>query len=573
MNGRSPDVTLPGLPDGGLPPSALGTLQRGLRGTVPSAEAAPGTSRTDDYRHTSVRPGADGAPPGCVVPYDDAIARPEPLPRGISVAGGVTDVAVDLDELASLTTTFRSLAVGLSGAVDQAASAGTDVDGLEGRLCTALAVASLQDAAASAWGDPSTARAEVVAGAADTQGALALLGTTLGMAADEAGRLADGLVGAREVYEEAEVNALPRGERPMWQRLVRMIPVVAGVSALSRAAGTAFDGTRDGAERADLATPALDIVTDLRAPLYPVEVAGRLLTGLPVEPLSRAGTADVLVRGVDELVAKPMTYLWTGKLREELPTPVMRAREVGSKPARAGSTAEALSTLDAINRTAPEGAVGVQRTLRRDGSSSWVVYVPGSEGAIKPFSKGFWAADHSRTWGGNTGALLGRNEQAIRAVEQSMKVAGVKDGEKVVFVGHSQGGAIGALLAAKRGSGGLVTVGAPAGGIDLPDEVEALHIEVEGDEVHELDGRDNPATLTRTTVTVRPDEAADGSLVPSDSLHSTGNGAAAAAALDGSRVTEAIDGVLADVGGRASGPLARSLAGPVTIYVPEPTGD
>lgn len=561
MSGPSPDAALPGLPDGSLPPSALSTLQNGLM-----------PSRKEDYRHTSVRPGVDGAPPVCVAPYDDSIARPEPLPRGISVAGGVTDIKVDLDELASLTTMFRRVAVGMSGVVDQVTSAGTDVDGLEGRLCAALAVAALQDSAASAWGDPSAARAEVVACAADTQGTLALLGAALGTAADEAGRLADGLVGARTVYEEAEDDARPRGEHPLWQRLARMVPLVAGISAWSRAVDAGADVVRDGAERTDVATPALDIVTDLRAPLYPFEVAGRTLTGLPVEPLSRAGTANVLVRATDDLLARPVTYLWTGKRREELPTPVMRPREVEKKPSRAGSAAEALKALDTINSSAPEGAVGVQRSLRPDGSSSWVVYVPGSEGAVKPWRKSFWAADHSRTWGGNPGNLLGRDEQARRAVEQAMKVAGVKDGEKVVFVGHSQGGAIGALLAARRGSGGLVTVGAPAGGIDLPTEVEALHIEVEGDEVHELDGRDTPATPTRTTVTVRPDEVADESLVPSESLHATANGAAAAEALDGSRVTEAIDRVLADVGGRASGPLAESVQGPVTIYVPEPTG-
>src|SRR5699024_7571987 len=138
-----------------------------------------------------------------------------------------------------------------------------------------------------------------------------------------------------------------------------------------------------------------------------------------------------------------------------------------------------------------------------------------------------------------------------------------KDGEKVVFVGHSQGGAIGALLAAKRGSGGLVTVGAPTGGIDLPKEVEAVHIEVEGDEVHELDGRENPATSTRTTVTVRPDEAAGTPHAPVDKMHSSVNGVRAAEALEGSAVTAALDDVLGDAGGRPSGPLEEALASPV----------
>lgn len=554
------ELLAPSLTTGTVPlvPQAL------TDGLMPARKLAQGP-------RTSVREPADGSPPVCVAPYDTEIVRLPEHPRGIVVSGGVTGLHVDLDELEVLGGTLRRLTDRLDSTGVHGGVAATDVRALEERLGHALAAAVALVVASGATFEVVTARASLAARAADVVEALELLGRGIARAADEAGRLADGLDGARETYARAEEEARPPEDDGVWRRLAMAFTPVAGVTTLVRAGGVAVDIVKDGAARTDIATPALDMVTDLRTPLYLVESVLGTALGRAPKPLNRAGTADFLTEVAHYGLVEPATFMWAHGFRDRLPTPEMSPHPAPEGARRAGTTTQALRTLDAINARSAEGAVGVQRKVRPDGSSSWVVYIPGSEGRLNPAKKGFFVADHARTWGSNTGVLMRRHEQAIRAVERAMRNAGVKDGEKVVFVGHSQGGAIGALLAAKRGSGGLVTVGAPTGGIDLPKEVEAVHIEVEGDEVHELDGRENPATSTRTTVTVRPDEAAETPHAPVDSLHSSVNGVRAAEALEGSAVTAALDGVLGDAGGRPSGPLEESLASPVEVYVPEPT--
>lgn len=558
-------ATIPPQPSP-APPLATGTVPTLPRPFVDGVMPSP---RRDQGLRTTVREPADGSPPVCVAPYDAAITRLPERPAGITVSGGVTDLRVDLDELEDLAVTMRTLTRRLDDAGVQRALAATDVRGLEERITSALDAATALTATSGMLFEMVTSRHALASRVDEVASTLDELARATARAADEAGRLVDGLDGARRTYAEAEEAARP-DEGGGWRRLLMMNPLVAVASSSMRARKVVEDVARNGHERTDLATPALEILTDLRTPFYLLETSVGARLGRAPRSLTRAGTADLLTEVAHYAVSEPLTFLWTGRFRAGLPTPEMTRHAAPAGAGRASTATQALRTLDSINAHSDEGAVGVQRTVRADGSSSWVVYIPGSEGKPDPRTKGFVFADHARTWAGNTGVLMRRHEQAIRAVERAMDRAGVRDGEKVVFVGHSQGGAIGALLAAKRGAGGLVTVGSPTGAIDLPPEVEAVHVEVEGDEVHELDGRENPATLTRTTVKMWPDGTDGTPHAPVDTMHSSVNGVRAAEALEGSAVTAAIDGVLADVGGRPSGPLEESLASPVEVYVPEP---
>ena len=83
-----------------------------------------------------------------------------------------------------------------------------------------------------------------------------------------------------------------------------------------------------------------------------------------------------------------------------------------------------------------------------------------------------------------------------------MRKAGVRQGDRVLFVGHSQGGAVAATLAqsGRYDTAGLITVGAPTATIASTDGHPALIIEHRDDVVPHLAGTriDNSATIVTT---------------------------------------------------------------------------
>jgi pimeloyl-ACP methyl ester carboxylesterase len=103
--------------------------------------------------------------------------------------------------------------------------------------------------------------------------------------------------------------------------------------------------------------------------------------------------------------------------------------------------------------------------------------------------------------------LLGGLDSSYSAgVVEAMRDAGLS-GERVMLVGHSQGGMVAAdiasdpALATEFGIGHVVTAGSPTAQVaELPDGTVALHLENRGDVVPLLDGQDNPAGADRVTV-------------------------------------------------------------------------
>ncbi|MGP7959187.1 hypothetical protein ACTVCO_00035 [Sanguibacter sp. A247] len=462
------------------------------------------------------------------------------------MAGGTLDARINLDDLDELATDLRSLASALEGASAQQAAAVADLDavtervGLEVRRVTGEAcVSPLSGGVRTAW--------SVASGkAADVRYDLGRVGDGLDAAVREARLLAGDVTAARTIYEGAERSVF----------------------------SSVTDVVRRGLANVDYVGLALDVLTNARAAASatwsPLAAPFTWAMGAR-DPLTRAGTADLLTDVTDLGFIQPLTWLRTRKTRAELATPAMVAQPAVADARRAGTSAEALRTLEAINRDARDGAVGIQRNLLADGSSAWVVYIPGSEGKPDPRRKDFYEADHARSYANNTGLLRGTRERSLRAVEAAMAAAGIRAGEKVVFVGHSQGGIIATRLAAERGDGGLITVGSPSGGIDLPPSVVAAHYETAGDLVHALDGRPNPATPSRTTINLNPAEALGTPHAAEDSRHAIGNGARVAEALEGSTVTAAIDGVVREVAGHGHGhgPVQDLIPGGVAIYAPQ----
>jgi hypothetical protein len=90
----------------------------------------------------------------------------------------------------------------------------------------------------------------------------------------------------------------------------------------------------------------------------------------------------------------------------------------------------------------------------------------------------------------NLALVAGLTSASMIATQKAMVTAGVRATDRVVFVGHSQGGAVAARLAesGRYTTVGLVTVGAPTGSIPVTGNYPALVIEHRDDVVPELGG-------------------------------------------------------------------------------------
>ncbi|WP_156162164.1 PE-PPE domain-containing protein [Demequina iriomotensis] len=144
-----------------------------------------------------------------------------------------------------------------------------------------------------------------------------------------------------------------------------------------------------------------------------------------------------------------------------------------------------------------DGSVAVE-TVQGPVGARHIVYIPGTQD---------WGVldGNPADLESNLQAVTGGASDAAVAVVEAMRAQGIGADEPVMLVGHSQGGIIATVVAAQLASTyrvtHVVTAGAPTGRLTLPSQVEALHLENLRDVVPGLDGRRNPATPTRTTVT------------------------------------------------------------------------
>ncbi len=117
----------------------------------------------------------------------------------------------------------------------------------------------------------------------------------------------------------------------------------------------------------------------------------------------------------------------------------------------------------------------------------------------------------------NLRAMAGPNSAAgsQRALSQALRAANVGRGDRVVFVGHSQGGMIAANLISKPQPyrvAGLVTFGAPLAQLEGKLKVPVLAIEHNGDVVPKLPMKVNPIAENWATVaTEAPNDESLGS--------------------------------------------------------------
>lgn len=151
------------------------------------------------------------------------------------------------------------------------------------------------------------------------------------------------------------------------------------------------------------------------------------------------------------------------------------------------------------------GSPEAQVRIERFGSSVFV-YIPGTK-TWNPIAGKNPLDATSNLW-----AMHGPGVAASeRAVSKAMGLAGVGAGDKVIFVGHSQGGLVAANLASTKKPtyrvAGLVTLGAPIAHLAGKLEVPTLALEHTNDVVPKLSLKANP--LTENWVTVSRETTTD----------------------------------------------------------------
>lgn len=159
----------------------------------------------------------------------------------------------------------------------------------------------------------------------------------------------------------------------------------------------------------------------------------------------------------------------------------------------------------------PAGSFGFEASGQNLAAGAlFVAYIPGTQ---------IWAATAKQNVfdaTSNVAAMASRGVAASeRAVDQALRLAGAGRGDRVVLVGHSQGGILAGNLASRqgyqthdakaRGTGyqvaGLVTIGAPIGQLANLNRVPTLSIEHTNDLVPKLDNQPNPLQSNWVTAT------------------------------------------------------------------------
>ena len=176
----------------------------------------------------------------------------------------------------------------------------------------------------------------------------------------------------------------------------------------------------------------------------------------------------------------------------------------GTSPAPATDARTALAGVEGLysRHGLRPGTIGIQHNTLPDGRETWVVMIPGTQGGV---SEG-----HGFDWASNQRLAAGEPAVSAQAVEAAMDKAGIKPGQEVALVGHSQGGLIAVALASGAGAAGkytikdVLTAGSPVANQRTMPGVRYLHLETDQEVVSSADGARNPEAKNRTTIRFNP---------------------------------------------------------------------
>jgi len=252
-----------------------------------------------------------------------------------------------------------------------------------------------------------------------------------------------------------------------------------------------------------------------------VALLGKARTGRWPEPTSivRTGGVELMLHGAaSHLQALRKGFqLWprhpVGGVAQPLAT-LLRERSVTVAVLGAGRTLQGAerprddaALLRLIGEAYPDGASGgrgvvsVVRFDQPDGTRSWAVAIPGTQGSGPE-------GDNPMRATTNLSLMAGAPDGPSALVLEALDQAGAQPGEAVLLAGHSQGGmvamavAAGAVAAGRHTVTHVLTAGSPVAGMTAPPGVTTKHLEHSTDIVPALDGLPSPDEPRRITVRV-----------------------------------------------------------------------
>lgn len=175
----------------------------------------------------------------------------------------------------------------------------------------------------------------------------------------------------------------------------------------------------------------------------------------------------------------------------------LRGRQI--EALRTPSQVVAYSDAVAEDSSSTEGVISVVRVEHGNGTRSWMVVIPGTRNVGL-------GGPNPQDMLSNFQGVAGLPTDVEVGVVTAMKEAGIQYGEEVALYGHSQGAITAATLAADPfihehfTISNVLTAGGPVAGADLPDSVQALHVENSADAIPSLDASGNPIAHNRLTL-------------------------------------------------------------------------
>ncbi|WP_460578390.1 hypothetical protein [Glaciibacter psychrotolerans] len=262
---------------------------------------------------------------------------------------------------------------------------------------------------------------------------------------------------------------------------------VTGSAGSGPAAGSAAGSTSVGsaASRAEQARAITNpyFVSLLRVAVSSLDDAAAGLAGLPLPLAMMLGDEGFGLRGVSGSAAGALALGHPLGVLRETPVAIVPSAVLGPpSPARPPTgLADLASRIPSLSTSG--GQVRIER-YGDEGAPSWVVYVGGTEewDAV--------SADEPWDLTSNVTAVAEQASGSYRAVLEAMRAAGIRPGDPVIEVGHSQGGLIAAQVAnsGEFTSVAVVTFGAPSGSVPVSANLPTVAVEHTDDLVPVLGG-------------------------------------------------------------------------------------